>query len=154
MTEMGRFDEAIEYGKKAIDIDSGFAGSHRRLAEAYVRQGNLEEAVSNYQHALTRAGKDPMIFLKMAQALILQADPTKFESIIDTLTQAMSYDVPNPKVRAMYLRYKGDACMTYRKYNNAVSWYEQGFNLDPENKNLEWELGKARYQMQANKSGT
>jgi TolB-like protein/Tfp pilus assembly protein PilF len=42
--EMGRFGDAIEEGKKAVEVDKGTAGMKVSLAWAYARAGNKESA--------------------------------------------------------------------------------------------------------------
>ena len=147
LTEIGQYAEAIRYGQRAVEADPGYAGPYRRLALAYLRQGNLEEAIMNYKEALHRAENDPSLYLSLAQVLILRAEKGDLDQVFDAITHAMDCDAPKAATRANYFRYKGEASMRFQKYDLAVNWYNQSLKLEPENKLVEWELHKARYEL-------
>ena len=48
----GKYDEAIEYYKKAIGINPDFAAAHANLGVTYMNKGNLDEALVSLQKAL------------------------------------------------------------------------------------------------------
>jgi Tfp pilus assembly protein PilF len=47
-----RWDEAIQYWKKALELDPGSAAAHNNLAVAYEKKGASEEAGREYEAAL------------------------------------------------------------------------------------------------------
>ena len=48
----GKYDEAIGYYKKAIDINPDFAAAHANLGVTYMNKGNLNEALVSLKKAL------------------------------------------------------------------------------------------------------
>ena len=48
----GRYDEAIDYYRKAIEINPDFGNAHANLGVTYMNKGNLNEALSTLQKAL------------------------------------------------------------------------------------------------------
>jgi tetratricopeptide (TPR) repeat protein len=149
LTEMGLYDEAVRYGLLAVEHDPEYAGSYRRLADAFVELRDFDKALENYHKAIQYAENDPVTYLSLAQALILRTDPNDLGKIIDTLSQAMGYDAPDDYIRARYLRYKGDACLRYREYRQATTWYGQALRFDSENEVLHWKLKSAHHQDKA-----
>jgi tetratricopeptide (TPR) repeat protein len=145
LTEIELYDEAVKYGLLAVEHDPKYAGSYRRLADAYISLGDFENALENYRKAIAHAEGNPVNFLSLAQTLILRGEPDDLEVIIDTLNQAMGYDAPDDRTRAKYLRYKGDACLRFEEYRQAATWYEQALRFDPENEELRWMLKQTRH---------
>ncbi len=47
------YDEAIEYYKKAIVINSNYADAHANLGVTYIQKGKFDEAISNLKQAIT-----------------------------------------------------------------------------------------------------
>jgi tetratricopeptide (TPR) repeat protein len=48
-----KYDEAIEYYKKAIAINPGYADAHANLGVTYMNKGRLDEAIVTLEKALT-----------------------------------------------------------------------------------------------------
>ncbi|MEK9137247.1 MAG: tetratricopeptide repeat protein, partial [Bacteroidota bacterium] len=44
-----RYDEAVEYFQKALDLDPNFMRGHLILGQTYVHQGLLEKAISEFE---------------------------------------------------------------------------------------------------------
>ena len=57
LTRSGRFDEAIENYRKALEIDPESAVVYFRLGQALRLQGKLDQAIENYAKALSRDPK-------------------------------------------------------------------------------------------------
>jgi tetratricopeptide (TPR) repeat protein/DNA-binding transcriptional MerR regulator len=145
LTEMGLYSEAVKYGQLAVERDPKYAGSYRRLADAYVGLDDFENALDNYRKAIDYAETDPVNHLRLAEALILRAEPGGLETIIDILNQAMGYDAPDNSTRAKYLRIKAEACVRYKQYRQASTWYEQALRFDSVNEQLHSALKLARH---------
>ena len=66
LTKAGRFDEAIENYRKALEIDSESAVVYFRLGQALRLQGKLDQANENYSKAVSRARKLSSAYLSSA----------------------------------------------------------------------------------------
>ena len=49
---MGRFDEAIEQARKALELDPSLAEAHNNLAAALAARGRVDEAIEHFRRAL------------------------------------------------------------------------------------------------------
>ena len=56
MTPTGNQLTILEY-RNAIDIDPGYADAYNNVGTMFARQGDIEQAISNYQKALTLDSK-------------------------------------------------------------------------------------------------
>jgi tetratricopeptide (TPR) repeat protein len=65
-TRTGEYDRAIEWLKKAIELDpvSGFV--HHLLGEAYAEQGNLAQGAAELQRAIELSGSNPHYIAMLA----------------------------------------------------------------------------------------
>ena len=54
----GRYDEAIDAGKNAVELDPSFVMGHVRLGRAYERKQMYEEAVHELQKAVALTGRN------------------------------------------------------------------------------------------------
>ena len=144
LAEIGSYKEAIKYGELAVKHDPTYAGSYRRLADAYLGDGDFENALKNYREAINHAPNEPIYHLSLAQALILRAPQGDLEEVINILNDAMGLDSPNNKVK--YLAYKGEAYMRYKQFEAAALWYDQALRFDADNEALKWQLQKARQE--------
>ena len=48
----GRIDQAIDYYRKAIELDPGFAMAHNNLGAMLKNRGQFDEAIAEYRKAL------------------------------------------------------------------------------------------------------
>ena len=65
----GRFDDAIEQSKKALELDSGAVSAHTVLRWAYEKKGMHNEALSAFEQERVFAGETPTTNLKRAHVL-------------------------------------------------------------------------------------
>ena len=53
LSEQGRYDEAIEAGNKAIELDPNLAMAYIHRADAYIKQGKKAEAIGDLEVFIT-----------------------------------------------------------------------------------------------------
>src|SRR5438270_1680806 len=53
-----QYDQAIEYFKKTLDIDPGFASAHTLLADCYWEKGMYKQYVAELQEGLRLGGRE------------------------------------------------------------------------------------------------
>jgi len=68
LTRRGRFDEAIENYRKALEIDPESAVVYLRLGQTLRLQGKLDQANENYAKALLRDPKLSYALFRMGQS--------------------------------------------------------------------------------------
>ena len=52
LSELKRYDEAIEHYQQAITFDSGFAKAHNNLGSTLAQQGKFKEATAHFEKAI------------------------------------------------------------------------------------------------------
>ena len=57
----GRLDEAIDYYRKAVQLDPDYAWAHHNLANALRIKGRLDEAYDHYQQVIRLDPKNPWV---------------------------------------------------------------------------------------------
>ena len=80
---LGRVDEAIELGRKAIRIDPLRQAGHANLGLVLLHAGRLEEAAARYQHLLTLNAEYPGAHMRLGQVLLLQGKPEQALNMIE-----------------------------------------------------------------------
>jgi tetratricopeptide (TPR) repeat protein len=81
-----QFDRAIEFYKKALEIDPTYFFAHTNLGDAYVQQGRLEEAAASYRAAIGLS-EDPMSHVPLSLAYIeaVSGNGREAKEILDRL---------------------------------------------------------------------
>lgn len=76
---MGRYQDAIEYWNRAIDLDSRNSSAYANLGNLYYKQGQVEKAISMWLVALISKPEDAKTSLNLAIAF--NQKDMRFESI-------------------------------------------------------------------------
>jgi tetratricopeptide (TPR) repeat protein len=106
---LGRFDEAMDWIEKGIDIVPGYGGSYQNLASRHwLVNGRLDEAVSSYAKALS-LDPENTVFLADAGSIRLDlGDPVAAEQLIDrSIELGPETFSPNLAMQLLHL-YRGD----------------------------------------------
>jgi tetratricopeptide (TPR) repeat protein len=83
----GRYDQAIEQYRRAIDLDSNFARAHLRLGMALVEQSQYKGAIAEYQKTREISGDTPQVTAHTAQALALSGKRPEARALLAELKQ-------------------------------------------------------------------
>jgi tetratricopeptide (TPR) repeat protein len=131
----GRFDEAITYYQKAIELSDEYPQTHHNLANIYMKQGNSDKALEEYHKAL---GIDPNFYHSLMQMGIVYLGLNELEKAEEAFTRSLEvypFD-PNAYVGlAQVARLRGDLPV-------AASFLERGLKVLPEDKTLSAALQK------------
>jgi len=123
LSELGRYKEAIEAHKKAIEINLQNALAWTNLGELFFKLGNLKEAYENVEKAL-RVEKD------LVPALSLQGrikiEEKDYDAASDSFKKAMYLEIGNPihflwNIYANYLKVEFSLDSEDKKYQEEVS---------------------------------
>ncbi|MEF8985337.1 MAG: tetratricopeptide repeat protein, partial [Bacteroidales bacterium] len=85
LRKQGRFDEAIEHYKKAIDYSPGFLASHKGLADSYLFKGEYGLAREQYRNYYKRLSGNYSKF----NALFLEASVDLHENNLEAAMKTM-----------------------------------------------------------------
>ncbi len=72
--EEGKFDEAIEDYKKAIELESEFTEAYNNLGNAYGRKGDYDEAIINYTKAMKISPRFGKAYVNLGYAYYLKGN--------------------------------------------------------------------------------
>jgi len=81
----GEYDEAIEAGKKTLEMDPSFPLTHQRLGLAYVQKEMFREAIAEFQHALDKSNRAPQALVSMGHAYAVSGNKAKAQKLLDEL---------------------------------------------------------------------
>lgn len=83
----GNYDEAVEYYKKAIAINPGYADAHANLGANYIQKGMFDQAILNLKKALTidpkNAGAHYNLGLAYDKKSMIDEAISEYEKTID-----------------------------------------------------------------------
>ena len=80
-----RIDEAIEQLRKTVEMDPTFDLTHWFLGQAYENNGQLAEAIAQYEKAV-QLNPDPAVLASLARAYALAGRKEETRKILDDLT--------------------------------------------------------------------
>ncbi len=87
LPDEGLFDKALDYYKKAADLDDDFASPHYGMAWIFSIRGKTDEAIDQYELALAKNPKYIKAYIGLAQAHILK---NQLDKAIETTRRAIA----------------------------------------------------------------
>ncbi len=124
---LGRPEEGLEYGLKALSIADADASSHYLVAECYAEMQQKAEAAKFYENALTRFNQthlDAHTLVKISRALSYLG---KYSAALNCLNQAVQL---NPNLPAVYFE-MGKAFEQLKDNAKAKMAYRRTLELAP-----------------------
>jgi tetratricopeptide (TPR) repeat protein len=70
-----RYDEAIEAGKKTLELDAAFPLTHQRLGLPYVQKKMYREAIAEFQQAVNNSNRAPQALISLGHAYAVSGNP-------------------------------------------------------------------------------
>jgi tetratricopeptide (TPR) repeat protein len=122
--DLGRFNQAIEQYKKAIELDPAYVVAYNNRGLALRSLGKYEEALTQYLKATELEPTNPDVFNNIGNALY---DLKKYEEAIAQYIKAIELD--SNFVDAYNNR--GLALKNLRRYEEAIAQYTKAIELDP-----------------------
>ncbi|MFN0086636.1 MAG: tetratricopeptide repeat protein [Blastocatellia bacterium] len=86
-----RYDQAIDAYRRVLDMEPGFSTARLRLGEAYQQKGMVEEAIAEFQKALSLS-KDPTIEAWLGRAYAVSGKKDKARKILGVLKKIHKRD--------------------------------------------------------------
>ncbi len=132
------YDNAIEICKKLIELQPHIADFHCRMAQYLYLKGDIENAVSHYQTAIT-LNPSPQWTSVVAQTLgfIFQENVKNLDAAISSYQNAYNL---NPNDIDIYLNL-GNVFFEKGAHDNALTVYKKALELSPHNARLHCNLG-------------
>jgi eukaryotic-like serine/threonine-protein kinase len=122
---LGRYEEAVQESKKAIEADSSFAISYNVLATSYQALNQLEEAESALQQASGRSLEIPESLMNRFQLAFLKGDQAAMKTISATALKESSVEDAIVEQEAFAAAYVGYMQEAIRKSQHAVNLAQQ-----------------------------
>ena len=82
-----RYDEAVDAGKKAIELDATSPVAHQRLGSAYEQKGMFPEAIAEFQKAVDGSGRVQLAVTSLAHAFALAGKQVEAEKLLAELRE-------------------------------------------------------------------
>ncbi|XP_007047989.2 PREDICTED: inactive TPR repeat-containing thioredoxin TTL3 [Theobroma cacao] len=198
LTALGRILEAVFECREAIRIEPHYHRAHHRLANLYLRLGEVEKAIYHYKHAGLEADRDDIAKAKTLQAhlnncteakrlrdwntLLKETDSTinagadsapqiyalKTEALLklhrhqeadEALSKGPSFNVDDctkyfgPIGNASLLVVRAQVDMAAGRFDDALAAIQRAVRLDPNNKEANSVMRKARAVAAARSNG-
>jgi len=80
-----RYDEALEAGKKAVELDASSSVAHQRLGSAYEQKGMFPEAVAEFKKAVDGSHRVQLAVSSLAHVFALAGERTEAERLLAEL---------------------------------------------------------------------
>ena len=124
---------AIEFARKAIEMDDSFSMGHAMLGLAYALSGKNDLALSQMRHAVELEPGDPASLQWYSGVLIFAGH---YQEAITTMQEALRLDPIEH--RTAYLNIMGMAYFNLEQYDRAIEVYERNLRRGgPDNANKE-----------------
>jgi tetratricopeptide (TPR) repeat protein len=149
--EQGKYQEAIDYYDKALELDPNYVSALNNKGVALKKQGKYQEAIDYYDKALEL---DPNYVSALDNKGQVFEEQGKYQEAIAWFDKALKVN-PNyeesltNKVNA--LNNKGNALLELGNYNEGIKYYDKVLEIDPNNEyalaNTGWALNQqGKYQ--------
>lgn len=115
-----RYDQAMEYCQKSIELAPNDENSHACMSWAYLGAGKYQQAVDEAKKAWTLSGEEPVWAVLVGQAYARSGNPAETRRILnDLLKRSRTAYVPPTFIAALYAATK-DTKM-------ALQWIERAY---------------------------
>ena len=128
-----RYDEAVEQGRKTVDLDSTFALARNRLGLAYEQKGMYKEAVAEFLEAAAYSNRHPNVLAALAHVLAVSGDRNEAQKVLGELMELSGRRYVAPYDVAVVYSGLGDKEQTLRWLEKAVERqdYINRLKVDP-----------------------
>jgi tetratricopeptide (TPR) repeat protein len=136
LAERGRFEEALQQGLRAVELEPQSADAHANLGNLYLRQKNYAEAIPWFEKAMERAPGVAKIYNNLGLALF---GAGRSAEAIGRLQQAVEISPEFAKYHASL----GGVLLAAGRPEAAVTSLEKALRMDPEQSDVLLNLGSA-----------
>jgi tetratricopeptide (TPR) repeat protein len=114
----GRHDEPIESALNALELDPGFVMGHVRLGEAYEQKLMFEEAIREFQMAVTLTERRPRMLAQLAHANVLAGKRSQAQILLNEAKEQLKRRYDTPYFLAL-------AHVVLGQKDQAINWLEK-----------------------------
>ncbi len=124
-SRLGKTDEAIQFYKKAIEIDPGFAGAHNNLGYLFLQQGQYQESEAELRRAMELEPALPQVASNLG---LLYLRTGKLDLADRYLNDALRLE---PRSGETYARLgelailRGDKAQALALFQRALEWHPE-----------------------------
>ena len=118
-------EKAIRFLKRTLILKPGYAQAHLRMAEIYVAQNKLPEAMKAADQAAFVKEDFSAAYLFKGNLLLQSGE---FKLALNPLYRAKRYDRKNPEIGLSL----GSAFMQLQQYDSAMAWFGDAVKLKPD----------------------
>jgi tetratricopeptide (TPR) repeat protein len=136
LQSQGKFDEAIEHHRRALQIDPYCAGTHFNLGQALNSLGKFEEAITHFTEALRINPNFSEVHSELAYAL---ASRGRLDEAIPHFIEALRFEPDNAEVHVNF----GLALARQGKLDEAVMHFTEALRIKPNYADAHSNLGYA-----------
>jgi TolB-like protein/Tfp pilus assembly protein PilF len=77
-----RYDEAIEAGKKTLDLDAAFPLTHQRLGLPYTQKEMYREAIAEFEQAVNNSNRAPQPLMLLGHAYAVSGNKVEAQKVL------------------------------------------------------------------------
>jgi len=136
LQSQGKFDEAIEHHRRALQVDPYCAGTHFNLGQALNSLGKFDEAITYFTKALRIRPDFSKVHRELAYAL---ASRGRLEEAIPHFIEALRFEPDNAEVHLNF----GLALTKQGKIDEAIMHFTEALRIMPNYANAHSSLGYA-----------
>ncbi|MCD6309250.1 MAG: tetratricopeptide repeat protein, partial [Candidatus Eremiobacteraeota bacterium] len=134
-SEIGDFDQAIQYLAAAVEVDPSNTAAHMSLGIAYMKKGMDREAIGEFQEVVRLAPDDAAYAYEMLGDIFMKSGKP-------------------PQSTMVWFRNAGDLYIRNKKFENAIRVYQRVLKFEPKNKDVLFRIGEIYARMGDYKKAT
>jgi TolB-like protein/Tfp pilus assembly protein PilF len=118
-----RYDEAIEAGKKTLDLDAAFPLTHQRLGLPFTQKQMYREAIAEFEQAVNNSNRAPQPLVSLGHAYAVSGNKAEARKVLAELKDLSQGRYVSPYgVAAIYVG--------LGEKEQAFEWLEKAFDED------------------------
>jgi tetratricopeptide (TPR) repeat protein len=137
-TQRGRYDDAISYFSKAIEIDPRLVEAYKNRGNIYSRMGKYDQAILDYNKALEIDPADAWVYHYRGNAYHKKGN---YDQAISNYNKAFEM---NPNDILAY-NSRGNSYLSMGKYDQAISDFNKAMEINPRDPQAYYNRGRAYY---------
>ena len=140
LLDLKRFEGAVEFFNKTLEIDPGAPVTYRHKAEALIGLKRYEEAIECYNAAIEVSKNNESKYWSVRGKANLLSDLKRFEEAVDAFNLAL--EIKSDSARAY--RHKAKALIGLKRYEEAIECYNAAIEVSKNSESKYWSVrGKA-----------
>ena len=127
LAKQGKYEEAITYYDKSIEIKMYYATARRKRCDALAKLKRYVEALDCYDTSFKYSVRESDKFWSLRDKADLLVDLKRFEEAVEFFDKALDIDSDAPST----YRRKGVDLRKLGQYEGAIACYDRAIEIDP-----------------------